>query len=82
MRTDSWLLRLNRLSGSVVPSAGNLTEEGFCVRKKIFRMGILAPESEAEAELLYDWQFIANQFFLAPSPLRLKVRFFSTEHLR
>jgi hypothetical protein len=26
---------------------------------------------ERETELLYDWQFMANQFDLAPSPLRL-----------
>jgi hypothetical protein len=28
-----------------------------------------------ESELLYDWRFTANQFVLAPSPLRLKARF-------
>jgi hypothetical protein len=27
--------------------------------------------SQSEAELLYDWQFTANQFVLATSPLRL-----------
>jgi hypothetical protein len=38
-----------------------------------------------ESELLYDWRFIANQFVLAPSPLRLTARilfFSSIEHLR
>jgi hypothetical protein len=29
-----------------------------------------SPESESESELLYDWQFTANQFVLATSPLR------------
>jgi hypothetical protein len=33
-------------------------------------------ESESESELLYDWQFTANQFVLAPSPLRLTARIF------
>jgi hypothetical protein len=27
--------------------------------------------SSSESELLYDWRFTANQFVLAPSPLRL-----------
>jgi hypothetical protein len=30
-------------------------------------------ESESESELLYDWRFTANQFVLAPSPLRLTI---------
>jgi hypothetical protein len=40
--------------------------------------------SESESELLYDWRFTANQFVLAPSPLRLTARIFfiSIEHLR
>jgi hypothetical protein len=29
-----------------------------------------------ESELLYDWRFTANQFVLAPSPLRLKTSIF------
>jgi hypothetical protein len=29
-----------------------------------------------ESELLYDWRFTANQLVLAPSPLRLTIRFF------
>jgi hypothetical protein len=29
-----------------------------------------------ESELLYDWRFTANQFVLAPSPLRLTARCF------
>jgi hypothetical protein len=33
-------------------------------------------ESESESELLYDWWFTANQFVLAPSPLRLTTRDF------
>jgi hypothetical protein len=33
-------------------------------------------ESESESELLYDWRFTANQFVLAPSPLRLTTRDF------
>jgi hypothetical protein len=32
---------------------------------------------ESESELLYDWLFIANQFVLASSPLRLTAKFFS-----
>jgi hypothetical protein len=31
---------------------------------------------ESESELLYDWPSTANQFILAPSPLRLTARFF------
>jgi hypothetical protein len=33
-------------------------------------------------ELLYDWRFMANQFVLAPSPLRITSRDFLTETLR
>jgi hypothetical protein len=33
-------------------------------------------ESESESELLYDWRFTANQFVLAPSPLRITTRDF------
>jgi hypothetical protein len=32
--------------------------------------------SESESEVLYDWQFTANQFVLAPSLLRLLTRVF------
>jgi hypothetical protein len=32
---------------------------------------------QSESELLYDWRFTANQFALAPSPLRLTARIFS-----
>jgi hypothetical protein len=36
-----------------------------------------------KSELLYDWWFTANQFVMAPSPLRPTMRFlFSTEHLQ
>jgi hypothetical protein len=31
-------------------------------------------ESESEPELLYDWRYTANNFVLAPSPLRLTAR--------
>jgi hypothetical protein len=31
---------------------------------------------ESESETLYDWRFTANQFILAPSPLRLTARIF------
>jgi hypothetical protein len=39
--------------------------------------------SEPESELLYDWRFTANQFFLAPSPLRLtdRIFFFNWTHV-
>jgi hypothetical protein len=30
----------------------------------------------SELQLLYDWRFTANQFILAPSPLRITARFF------
>jgi hypothetical protein len=38
----------------------------------------------SQSELLYDWRFTANQFVLAPSPLRLTARIVSSsiEHLR
>jgi hypothetical protein len=32
------------------------------------------PFSQSELELLYDWRFTANQFVLAPNPLRLTTR--------
>jgi hypothetical protein len=32
--------------------------------------------SVSESELLYDWRFTANQFVLAPSPLRPTTRYF------
>jgi hypothetical protein len=39
-------------------------------------------EYAKEPELLYDGQFTANQFVLAPNPLRLTARFFfPIEHL-
>jgi hypothetical protein len=34
---------------------------------------------QSESELLYDWRSTANQFVLAPSPLRLTVRFFFSQ---
>jgi hypothetical protein len=34
----------------------------------------LLNSQESESELLYDWRFPANQFVLAPSPLRLTAR--------
>jgi hypothetical protein len=34
-------------------------------------------QSQSESELLYNWLFTANQFVLAPSPLRLKATDFS-----
>jgi hypothetical protein len=35
------------------------------------------------SELLYDWSFTANQFFLAPTPWDPRpVSFFSAKHLR
>jgi hypothetical protein len=36
-------------------------------------------ESESESELLYDWQFTANHFALAPSPLRITARIFLSQ---
>jgi hypothetical protein len=38
-------------------------------------------ESDSESELLYDWRYIANQFVLAPSPLRLTARNFFLSQL-
>jgi hypothetical protein len=35
--------------------------------------------SQSESVLLYDWWFTANQFVLAPSPLRLAARTFFSE---
>jgi hypothetical protein len=32
------------------------------------------PTPESESELFYDWRYTANQFVLAPSPLRLTAR--------
>jgi hypothetical protein len=42
----------------------------------------ISNSAEYVTELLCDWWFTANQFVLAPSPLRITIRFFSTEHLR
>jgi hypothetical protein len=40
-------------------------------------------EGQSNSELLYDWRFTANQFILAPSPLRITTsNFFLTEPLR
>jgi hypothetical protein len=36
--------------------------------------------TRSESELLYDWRFTANQFVLAPSPLRLTAWIFSQLH--
>jgi hypothetical protein len=41
------------------------------------RHWVLGTHSREERELLYDWRFTANQFFLAPSPLRLTAGLFS-----
>jgi hypothetical protein len=47
------------------------------------RFNPLKSKSESESEWLYDWRFTANQFVLAPSPLRFTTRdFFATEPLR
>jgi hypothetical protein len=35
--------------------------------------------SESESQLLYAWRFTANQFVLAPSPLRLTTRIFFSQ---
>jgi hypothetical protein len=35
---------------------------------------LAGPLTGSESELLYDWRFTANQFVLAPSPLRLTAR--------
>jgi hypothetical protein len=40
-------------------------------------------KTQSESELLYDWRFTANQFVLAPCPVRLTKRVsFATERLR
>jgi hypothetical protein len=36
----------------------------------------LLAATESESQLLYDWRFTANQFFLAPSPLKITTRNF------
>jgi hypothetical protein len=38
-------------------------------------------ESKSESELLYDWRYTADQFLLAPSPLRSRPEVFATEPL-
>jgi hypothetical protein len=40
------------------------------------------PRYKSDLELLYDWWFTANQFALAPSPLRLTTSIFTTEPFR
>jgi hypothetical protein len=37
---------------------------------------VLGMPNESESQLLYDWQFTANQFVLATSPLRPTTRIF------
>jgi hypothetical protein len=41
------------------------------VLKSSLNGGSLPTASSSESELLYDWRFTANQFFLATNPLRL-----------
>jgi hypothetical protein len=41
--------------------------------------GIWMNQSQSESELFYDWRFIANQFVLAPNPLRLTARIFLSQ---
>jgi hypothetical protein len=45
-------------------------------RNSAWLYSVLQSISESESELLYDWRFTANQFVLAPSPLRLTARIF------
>jgi hypothetical protein len=74
LSTNYRLFRVNLLlvlaSTFLVPSPAVLVIVFYC-----FRSGSLkaAPGSHPESgwELLYDWWFTANQFFLAPSPLRI-----------
>jgi hypothetical protein len=49
----------------------NLYEESLAALWISDRSLLLESESELESELLYDWRFTANQFFLATSPLKL-----------
>jgi hypothetical protein len=52
----------------LVPSPWNLGTQ--------LKLFLAESESESESRLLYDWRFTANQFVLAPSPLRLMARIF------
>jgi hypothetical protein len=47
-------------------------ENVTCVCRKCGNINrVMVSQSESESDLLYDWRFTANQFVLAPSPLRL-----------
>jgi hypothetical protein len=73
---DSWpyfTVSGMRLPFSSPPTTRRVTVEVFLPAST----RVWFAESESESELLYDRRFTANQFVLAPSPLRLKARIFS-----
>jgi hypothetical protein len=45
--------------------------QGHLISTNWVRVRVRESESESESELLYDWRFTANQFFLLTSPLKL-----------
>jgi hypothetical protein len=74
------------------PSPAGLMTIFYCLRfespptwrarsKYLYSSGIGGPVIPQKSELLYDWRFTANQFFLAPGPLRPTTRDFLTELL-
>jgi hypothetical protein len=46
------------------------------VRVVVLDCCLVSHSRQSESELLYDWQFTANQFVFARSPLRPKTKFF------
>jgi hypothetical protein len=69
------LLDHERLSSTVTNGERLITAHALnSLMTSVWR--ITPPESESESELLYDWRYTANQFVLAPSPLRLMARIF------
>jgi hypothetical protein len=56
-------------SVKLLQAFGSTTISGFSLLE-------IDRKSKSKSELLYDWQFTAKQFVLAPSPLRLMIRDF------
>jgi hypothetical protein len=65
-----------RFETSLFFASYDLQGYGGGIRPRL-HSGLLTYVYLSESDLLYDWQFIANQFVLAPSSLRLTARFFS-----
>jgi hypothetical protein len=59
------------------PPLGATVSQQVQTRTGLFACTLSLGWSHSASELLYDWRFTANQFDLAPSPLRNTTRIFS-----